>query len=90
MGTQTDVIRSKHFKESDFYYPGVRKMLKKEAIPCVKRSKSASVSLWEDASELNIRLKKRVEDQKKKLRNMRKRECVFEERLELCCQSWKS
>lgn len=81
----TDVVCSKHFGENDFYYPGRRKRLKKDAIPNVKRSYSTNVALGESATlprpsrieseqSENLRLKHQVVEKTKELRNTRKRE----------------
>jgi hypothetical protein len=79
-----DVVCSKHFREDDFYFTGRRTLLKKTAIPSVKRSDAGELALSEGPSlprpsqaslrEENEKLRNRLAKQSANLRNTRKRE----------------
>lgn len=79
----TDVVCSQHVQESDFYYPGIRKLLKNDAVPSVKKSSNVTnldlpsiqrPPRRESKENENVRLKNRLAKQRDQLRNTKKRE----------------
>ena len=78
----TDVVCSQHFQESDFYYPGIRKLLKNDAVPSVKKSSNVTnldlpsiqrPPRRESKENENVRLKNRLAKQRDQLRNTKRK-----------------